>query len=58
MALAVIVKLVVVLLPVGALVVALYGGVFALGVLALVPVSLSPADLPTFPALSVTSTLI
>ncbi len=43
---------------VGALVVRLYGFVFALGVEIGVPASLSPADLPTFPALSVTSTLI
>ena len=55
-ALAVIVILVVVLPEQDVL--PLYGGVFALGVLALVPVSLSPADFPTFPALSVTSTLI
>ena len=57
-ALAVIVRIVVLLRFVGALVVRLYGFVFALGVEIGVPASLSPADLPTFPALSVTSTLI
>ena len=57
-ALAVIVRLVVLLRFVGALVVKLYGGVLALGVEMVVPASLSPALFPWLSALSVTTTLM